>query len=222
MPAGVRPAQRSAGNVAAMASDEPSSTAPGLADVTETWPVVRSEDLHRDHWVVALRADFLHAPDQPEPVFRRLVMENPGAVMVLAIDEDDRVVVLRQYRHPVARRVLQLPAGLLDVAGEDPVVAAQRELVEETGLEADRWEHLITTWPSPGISEEAHAIYVARGLREVGRGDFEAEAEEADMSVERVPYDDLLDAVLDGRVHDGSMALAMTAYDAARRRSARE
>lgn len=189
-----------------------------VRDRPESWPVVRTEVLHRDHWVVGLRADFLHAPNQPEPVFRRLVLEDPGAVMVLAIDERDRVVVLRQYRHPVEHRVVQLPAGLLDVAGEDPVAAAQRELVEEAGIQAERWQHLTTTWPSPGISDETHAVFLARGLREVGRGDFEPDAEEADMSVERVPFEELLTAVLDGGVHDGPMALALTAYDAAVRR----
>jgi ADP-ribose pyrophosphatase len=189
-----------------------------LADQPESWPVTESQDLHRDDWVVALRADTVHRPDHADVPFRRLVLEHPGAVMVLALDEQERVVVLRQYRHPVRSRLVELPAGLLDVPGEDAVLAAQRELQEEAGLRAAHWEHLLTVHSSPGISEETYTTYLARDLIEVDRGDFELEHEEAEMTVQRVPVDDLLDAVLDGRVRDAPLVTAVLAYDALRRR----
>jgi 8-oxo-dGTP pyrophosphatase MutT (NUDIX family) len=189
-----------------------------LVDEPESWPVVASEDLHRDDWVMALRADTLQRPGHPEDSFRRLVLETPGAVMVLAVDDEERVVVLRQYRHPVRARLVEIPAGLLDVPGEDPVLAAQRELREEAALRAEHWDHLVTVYPSPGISDEKQVIYLATGLADADRGDFELEHEEAEMTVERVPVDDLLDAVLDGRLHDAPLVTAVLAYDVIRRR----
>jgi ADP-ribose pyrophosphatase len=81
-----------------------------------------------------LRADTLTAPGRPDEEFDRYVVELPGAVMILAVDADEQVVVLRQYRHAVRSRLVELPAGILDVPGEDPVVAARRELREETSL----------------------------------------------------------------------------------------
>ncbi|MEP6815272.1 MAG: NUDIX hydrolase [Marmoricola sp.] len=194
--------------------------APGqpLADEPVSWPVSESRDLHRDDWVVAFRSDTVTRPDHPELPFRRLVLETPGAVMVLAVDGEERVVVLRQYRHPVKGRLVELPAGLLDVPGEDPVLGAQRELREEAALQAEHWERLLTVYPSPGISAETHTIFLATGLSEADRGDFALEHEEADMSVERVPMADLLEAVLDGSVRGAPVALAVLAYDVKRRR----
>ncbi|GAA4127197.1 NUDIX hydrolase [Nocardioides fonticola] len=190
-----------------------------LADEPASWPVVESTDLHRDGWVMAYRADRLHRPDDPE-VFRRFVLEHPGAVVVLAIDADDRVLVLRQYRHPVRRRLLELPAGLLDGVDEDPIDVARRELREEAGFEADTWSPLLRAYSSPGISEELIHYFLARDLREVGVGDFEQRHEEADLVLERVPFDDLLDAVLDGRTEDGPLAIAVLAHAVQRTRAA--
>lgn len=191
-----------------------------LADEPGSWPVVASEDLHRDDWVIAFRADTVQRPGHPEDSFRRLVLETPGAVMVLAVDDDEWVVVLRQYRHPVGARLVEIPAGLLDVQGEDPLLAAQRELREEAALQAAHWEHLVSVYPSPGISDEQHAVYLATGLSAADRGDFELVHEEAEMTVERVPMDQLLDAVLDGRVRDAPLVTAVLAYDVLRRRRA--
>ena len=188
-----------------------------LADEPMSWPVASSADLHRDDWVVALRSDQVQRPGHPDVSFRRLVMEDPGAVLVLAIDERERVVVLRQYRHPVRMRLVELPAGILDIAGEDPMDAAKRELREEAAVEAQHWQHLLTTFASPGISEETHAIFLARGLRDVDRG-YELEHEEAEMTVERVPIADLIEAVLDHQVQDAPLATAVLAYEALQRR----
>jgi ADP-ribose pyrophosphatase len=108
---------------------------------------------------------------------------------------------------------VELPAGLLDEPGEDPVDAARRELLEETGLAADEWTHLNTIHNSPGISDERVEVFLARGLREVpGRGGFVPEHEEADMTVHWVPVDDLLEAVLDRRVTDGPLLTAVLTY----------
>ncbi len=99
---------------------------PELADHAEIWPVESSTDLFRGDWVVALRSDTIRRPDEPdgEP-FDRVVLEHPGAVVILALDEESRVLCLRQYRHPARRRFVELPAGLLDEPGERPEDVAQ-------------------------------------------------------------------------------------------------
>lgn len=173
-----------------------------LADVEVAWPVQQTADLHRDGWVVALRADQVETPDGR--VARRLVMEHPGAAVVLAVDDDDRAFVLWQYRHPAGRRFVEIPAGLLDGdADEPPLEVARRELREEAELQATTWTHLATSYPSPGISGEVQHLYLARGLSRADRGDFELHHEEADMTSAWVSFADLHAAVLDGRIGDG-------------------
>ncbi|HEX7717732.1 MAG TPA: NUDIX hydrolase [Marmoricola sp.] len=188
-----------------------------LEDVPLSWPVVDSAYLHQDDWVVAFRTDTVHRPGHPEDGFRRLVVEDPGAVIILALDEHERAVVIHQYRHPVQMRLVELPAGKLDQVGEDPLVAAQRELHEEVGLVAREWTHLLTTYASPGITAETHAIYLARGLEEAPR-DFALHHEEAELAVDRVPLAELVEAVLGGTVADGPLAIAVLAYEALRSR----
>ncbi len=181
-----------------------------IADRPERWPVTGSEDLYRDDWVVALRRDLVHPPGgAAEEAFGRLVLEHPGAVVVLAVDADDRVLCLQQYRHAVGMAFVELPAGLLDVAGEDPLEVARRELREEAGLAATDWEPLGTTYPSPGITDEVQHLFLARGLSHVGRGDFVLEHEEAEMTVFWAPFAALLEAALDGRVSDGPVVQAL-------------
>jgi 8-oxo-dGTP pyrophosphatase MutT (NUDIX family) len=184
------------------------------ADQDESWPVHDSEVLFRDEWVIGLRRDVVSRPghEDEEGTFPRLVLEHPGAVMVLAVDEEDRVLVLEQYRHPVRRRLLELPAGLRDSEGEEPLDTAQRELLEEAGLAAASWEHLLTSHPSPGISSETLEVFLARDLSAADRGDFTAVHEEADMTVRWVPVHDLATAVLQSRATDGPLALAVLAY----------
>ncbi|HET9501149.1 MAG TPA: NUDIX hydrolase [Marmoricola sp.] len=187
-----------------------------LADQPMSWPVRTSREVYRTEWVMSLREDVLTRPGHDEE-FTRVVVQDPGAVVVLAVDDDDRVVVIRQYRHAARSRLLQLPAGVLDEPGEQPRAAAMRELREEAGLEASSWEPLLTSFASPGKTEERHLFFLARGLREVDH-DFEPTHEEAEMSVERVPFDDLVAAVLDGRAQDGPLTIAVLAHDARRRR----
>ena len=186
-----------------------------IADSPESWPVESSQDLHRDSWVVAFRSDQVRRPGAVgEPAFRRLVVEHPGAAMVMAFDDDDRVLCLRQYRHPAQHRFLEFPAGVCDVPGEDPLEVAQRELREEAGLAATDWTHLLSTWSSPGISSEQMHMFVARGLTEVDRDGFVLQHEEADMEVLWVPFADLVAGVLDGRLTDGPVVQAVLAHAA--------
>jgi ADP-ribose pyrophosphatase len=183
-----------------------------LHDDRERWPVQASEDLSRGDAPFAVRRDLVGDPGG-EATFWRVVVEHPGAVVVLAIDEDEQVLVLRQYRHPSGHRFVELPAGLLDHPGEDPLEAARRELLEEAALAADDWTHLNTIHNSPGISDERVEVYLARGLHDVpGRGGFVPEHEEADMTVHRVPFGELLDAVLERRVTDGPLLTAVLTY----------
>jgi len=172
--------------------------------------VVDSDDLFRDDWVVALRADEVRPPGESEgDSFRRLVLEHPGSSVVLALDGDDRVFCLRQYRHPAGRRFVELPAGLCDVDDEQPLEVARRELREEAGLEAGEWTHLASTYPSPGISSELMHFYLARDLAPADRGDFVAEHEEADMEGLWVALDELRSGALEGRLQDAPTVLAV-------------
>ncbi len=190
----------------------------GLADEPASWPVLESFQRYQGSWVVSLREDVVHRPGHPEPTFDRLVLEHPGAVIVLAIDEQDRVCCLRQYRHSSQGRMVELPAGIRDHAGEDPVLTAARELREEAELQAEHWQLLATSWPSAGITTERHLAYLATGLSHADRGSFELQAEEADLEVFWTPFEELLDAVLDGRVQEGPLMIAVLAYDALKRR----
>lgn len=178
--------------------------------------------MHRDDWVVALREDVITRPGHPEDEFVRLSLEHPGAVVVLAVDDAERVLCLRQYRHTTQCEFVELPAGLRDAADEPPVETAQRELREEAELAATSWQLMLSTFASAGISEEVHDLFLARGLSPADRGDFEMLHEEAEMEVFWAPMADLLDAVLDGRVRQGPLAQAVLAYDVLKRRGALE
>ncbi len=190
-----------------------------LADRPMAWPVVSSQDLHRDDWVVALREDRITRPGHPEE-FSRLSLEHPGAVIVLAVDDDERVMCLRQYRHTSRHEFVELPAGLRDAGDEPAVETAKRELREEVELDAADWRLLLSTFSSAGITDEVHEIFLARGLTHAPRGDFEMEHEEAEMERFWVPMADLLEAVLEGRVRQGPLAQAVLAYDVLKRRGA--
>jgi ADP-ribose pyrophosphatase len=183
-----------------------------MRDEPQRWPVHRSDDVLRGSAPFAVRRDLVSAPGQGD-TFWRVVIEHPGAVVVLAVDEGGRALVLRQYRHPAGIRFVELPAGLLDEPGEDPLVAARRELREEGALEAQEWVHLTTTHNSPGISDERVEIYLARGLRDVpDRGGFRLQHEEADMTVHWVPVEELLAGVLARELTDGPLATAVLTF----------
>lgn len=189
---------------------------PPLADRAEQWPVAESDyEYDGGGWVVKVRNDRIRRPGHPdEEPFSRLVVEHPGAAIILAVDDEDRVLCLWQYRHAAEQTLVQLPAGLCDVEGEEAAEVARRELVEEAGLEAAEWTHLTSTYSSPGFAAEQSHYYLARGLTEVGRGDFEPEHEEAEMELAWVPVAELRAAVLEGRLHDAHLAIALLFADA--------
>ena len=136
---------------------------------------------------------------------------------VLPMDAAGRVLLLRQYRHPVASYLWEPPAGLLDVPGEDPLLAAQRELAEEADLVADDWHVLIDYYNSPGGSTEAFRCYLARGLHEVPVGHrHEREHEERAMVPAWVELDDAVAAVLSGRLHNPHAVTSLLAATVAR------
>jgi ADP-ribose pyrophosphatase len=180
-----------------------------LGDEPESWDVASSEVVG-EGGLVRLRLDRLSLDGT---TLVRDVVEHPGAAAVVAIDDDERVLVVRQYRHAAQARMVEIPAGLLDVQGESPLEAAKRELREEGLAEAASWRSLFTLVPQPGLSTERVHMFVAEGITPASPPDgFTAEGEEASMTREWVPLADLVDAVLDGRVSNsltvaGSLAV---------------
>ena len=139
----------------------------------------------------------------------REYVDHTGAVAILALDEDDRAMLIRQYRHPIARRDWEIPAGLLDIDGEDPLLAAQRELAEEADLQASDWSLLSDIFTSPGGSSEAIRIYLARGLSATAA--FDRTEEEAELETRWVSLDDAVDAVLNRRLGNSILGIAVLA-----------
>ncbi|WP_370629958.1 NUDIX domain-containing protein [Tessaracoccus sp. OS52] len=150
-------------------------------------------------------------------LIQRQYLTHPGAVAVLAWDEEaDTVACLRQYRHPVRMELVEIPAGLLDLDGEDWVVAAQRELTEEIELAASKWQVLVDMCSTPGACEESLRIYLARGLSATARPEgFELEGEEAHMTWEWVSRSELTQAVFDGRCQSPSLVVGVLALESA-------
>ncbi|HEY8754342.1 MAG TPA: NUDIX hydrolase, partial [Arthrobacter sp.] len=144
-------------------------------------------------------------------------IDHPGAVAVLPMNDAGEVLLIRQYRHPVGMDLWEIPAGLLDVEGEDFVVGAARELAEEADLAAVRWNVLADFFNSPGSSSEAIRIYLARGLTEVPHHErHERTDEEAEIEFHWIALDDAVAAVLAGRLHNPSAVVGILAAAAAR------
>jgi len=187
---------------------------PGMRDTAERWPVETSALLGQGS-LVRLRRDMVRMPDG-EAVGRD-VLEHPGAVAIVALDGDDRVLLIRQYRHPVGRLLWEIPAGLRDVAGEPLRVTAQRELLEEAGYRAARWQALTDTFTSPGISTERLRIFLARGLTRVPDGElsYVREHEEAHLTLAWMSLDEAVARLLAGDLHNGVTAIGiLSAYGA--------
>ena len=163
-----------------------------------------STQLLLDAPIIAVRRDDVVMPG--EVVAQREVVEHLGAVAVVALDADNRIAMVEQYRHSVGRRLWELPAGLLDVKGEDELTAAQRELQEEAGLAAGDWSVLTDVVTSPGFCEEAVRVFLARDLRSVDKLDAEGD-EEADMDFAWVDLAEAVDRVLSGDITN-SIAVA--------------
>lgn len=146
--------------------------------------------------IFALRVDDVRMPHGN--VAKRDVVENYGAVAILALDDDRNVVMVYQYRHPFGRRLLELPAGLLDLDGEAPHLSAARELKEEAGLAAAEWRVLVDLDTAPGFSDESVRVYLATGLTDVDRPD--GHDEEADLTLRRVALDEAVQMVFAGEI----------------------
>lgn len=168
-------------------------TRPGEHD----FPVRSTTDIYSGR-VMALRSDRVVMPGGR--VATREILEHPGAVAVVAVDDRRRVRMLYQYRHAVRRRLWELPAGLLDVAGEDPVTTADRELTEEAGLSAADWSLLLDVVPSPGFSDESVRIFLARGPSEVPRAETGDDDEESDLEVRWIPLAEAVRMVFAGEI----------------------
>lgn len=192
-----------------------------VADHADSRPVLEAETIH-DGMVfdvvaerVALHGD---GSDAGGPsVVRREFVRHPGAVAVVALDEHERVLLLSQYRHPVRHTLWEVPAGLLDVDGEPARDAAARELREEADLVGRRWDVLVDYFTSPGASDEAIRIFLARDVAPVPDHErFEREDEERDMVAEWVPLDEAVTLVLSGALHNPSAVTGILAAAAAR------
>ena len=185
-----------------------------LADVPVARDVSEARVLHAGR-IFDLRSERVDLGEGG--VVTREFVDHPGAVAIVALDEDERVLLLHQYRHPVRRELWEPPAGLLDVDGEDAQVAAARELLEETDLRAARWDVLADYYTTPGGSNEALRVFLARDLSEVPAAERHVrEAEELGMELRWVPLDEAVSAVLAGDLHNPSAVVGILAAAAAR------
>ncbi len=148
----------------------------------------------------------------------RQYVDHPGAAAIVAVDQQDRVLLIQQYRHPIRHRDWEIPAGLLDIAGESPLETAKRELVEEADLTAADWEPLVSIFTTPGGNDEVVHLFLARSLSAVGTA-HAREAEEADIRVEWIPLQDAVTGVLKGRLRNGILAVGVLAAAERLRRS---
>src|SRR5690625_2272521 len=163
-----------------------------VTDREQRWPLVDSVRKFDNHYV-CLDHDVIAAPDGSH--HSRVVVRPHGAVAVLAVDDADRVLLLKQFRHPVGRRMIELPAGTLDIDGEAPQTAAQRELREEGDVDAAFWRLLLRMTASPGYSSELWQVFEARQLHTVPAGErTRREAEEAEMEQIWVGVDEAIEA----------------------------
>lgn len=159
--------------------------------------------------LLTVRTDDVRIGDQP-PVGRETV-EHPGAVGVVALDDDGNVVLVNQYRHPVRARLDELPAGILDVEGESALDAAKRELAEEARLAAGDWAVLVDLYTSPGFSNEAIRIFLARDLSEIDDPGFEPEHEERSLAVNREPLAEAVRRALTGSITNAAAVAGLLA-----------
>lgn len=187
-----------------------------ICDRADAMPVAHSIGRFRGH-VWAVRTDTITFPDGSQVA--RDVIDHPGAVGIAALDEEDRILLIRQYRHPVGAFLFELPAGLRDVAGEEPLLTAQRELAEEAGIVAQEWSILVDFFNSPGGSSEANRCFLARGLSVIPGGRRPSgEAEEAHLPRAWVPLDEAVELVLTGVLHNPTTVTGVLAAAAARDR----
>lgn len=177
-------------------------------------PTIVSSDVVYHGKVWDIRKDVF---DYDGAQITREYVDHTGAVAVLALDDAGRVLLIQQYRHAIRHRDWELPAGLLDIAGEDPLVGAQRELAEEADLVATEWHLLIDFLTTVGGSNEALRVYLARGVSEAPEA-FDRYDEEKDIVKRWVDLDEVVDAVLDGRLQNSILAISVLAASVGRSR----
>jgi len=177
----------------------------------EGWPVAGTTE-HFRNWLISVRTDKVVMPDSHQ--VERTVITHIGAVAILALDEQDRVLMIRQYRHPVARQLWEIPAGLRDVTGEALADTARRELLEETGHVARDWHVLLDSYSSPGIITERMRIFLARGLQPADSG-YQRHGEEKFLETAWVPLADAVAGALAGKLHNGAAVQGILAGYAA-------
>ncbi len=183
-----------------------------LTDSPESHPVTSRSVLHEGRVWNVVRETF----DYKGVPITREVVEHPGAVAILAMDDQERVLLIKQYRHPIRARDWEIPAGLLDIDGEGPLEGAKRELAEEADLAAETWHVLAEFQNSPGGSNETIRIYLARDVSAVPA--FERHDEEADIEVAWASLDEVVDGVLARRLQSPSLVVGVLAAVAARGR----
>ncbi|WP_405151514.1 NUDIX hydrolase [Sphaerisporangium sp. NBC_01403] len=189
-------------------------TAEDVRDVPASWEVLDSKERFRGH-VISVRTETVRMPG--DEVADRDYVVHPGAVAVVALDEDDRVLLLRQYRHPVRRLLWELPAGIRDIPGEPLVECAARELAEEAGYRAATWHTLVDVYSSPGMTDERIRVFLARDLSEIPEEEngFVRRHEEFDMPVVWIPLAEGVNRVLAGMIHNSpAVAGILAAYAA--------
>jgi ADP-ribose pyrophosphatase len=186
-----------------------------LRDVEQHWPV-SGRPRKAKGAIVVLRTDRVRMPDGE--LARRDVLEHPGAVAVVALDDAGQVLLIRQYRHPVGHLLWEIPAGLRDVPGEPLRATGERELREETGYAARTWHALTDCYTSPGISTERVTVFLARDLAEVPDSERgpSPRHEEAHLQPAWVPLDRAMQLFLAGELHNGVAAVGILAAYAAR------
>ncbi|MED7925330.1 NUDIX hydrolase [Nonomuraea sp. LP-02] len=185
-----------------------------ISDTPESWDVVESKERFSGY-VIRVVTDTVRMPR--DEVADRDYVVHPGSVAVLALDDLDRVLMIRQYRHPARQLMWELPAGIRDVAGESLVDGAARELAEEAGYRAATWHTLVDLRTSPGMSDERIRVFLARDLTKIPdeENGFVHRHEEVDMPVEWVPLPDAVEKALMGMIHNSpAVAGILAAYAA--------
>jgi 8-oxo-dGDP phosphatase len=191
-----------------------SDPASDLRDEAVEAPVISSELVFEGR-VWDLRSDtFRYNGDE----LVRQYVDHPGAAAIVALDDEERVLLIQQYRHPIRSRDWEIPAGLLDVAGQSPEQTARRELEEEADLIASDWSPLVSIFTTPGGNDEVVHIFLARGVARADEA-HAREAEEADIRLEWVALSAAVDAVLEGRMRNGILAAGVLAASERLRRA---
>ncbi|MDO4898070.1 MAG: NUDIX hydrolase [Rothia sp. (in: high G+C Gram-positive bacteria)] len=186
-----------------------------LADVLNPRYVQKRETKFQGFIWDVVRDDFSLTPDGPS--MGRDYITHPGAVAIVALNDQDQVLLINQYRQPVGMNLWEIPAGMLDVDGEDPLTAAQRELAEETDLQAEQWHTLMEYHNSPGCSTEANRVFLARGISSIPADQQEErQGEEAEIVAKWFDLDEVVAAILASRIHSPSTIMGVLAAHAAR------